>query len=131
MRETHRGVVHLQALEDLLLRQLGRRVAAEPESHAAVGEPPVVPPRRVLGHLAHRGVQGRLRESLLEEAHPMEQVVGDDRVVHPHAAFVEDSEDRLVAGELFSQRESPRAVGFERRERLIADRLRVARVVLD
>ena len=128
----HGRVVHLEALEDLPLRQLRGLVLAEPELHAALLQPLVVAAGGLVRHLAHRGEQHRLRKPLLEEAHRVHEVVGDDRVVHPHAALVEDAHDGLIALELLSERGPARAIlGVVAVERPILDRLGMARVVAD
>ena len=49
------------------------------------------------GRALHLGIQSRLAEPLLEHARGMQQLVGNDGVVHAHAAFVEHAQDGLVA----------------------------------
>ena len=60
----------------------------------------------VVADLRRLVVQRRLAEPLLEHAGRVEQVVGNDRVEHAHAAFVEHAHDRLVAAQL--RRPAPR-----------------------
>ena len=47
--------------------------------------------------------RARLAEPLLVDAGGVEQLVGDDRVEHPHAALVEDAHDRLLRAQLGGQ----------------------------
>ena len=54
--------------------------------------------------LLHRGVERGLAQPLLEDAGRMQQLVGDDGVVHAHAAFVENAQDGLVATQVGGQR---------------------------
>ena len=82
-------------------------VRAELELHPRVLEPVVDALRLGVGDRLHLGVQRGLAQALLEDARRVEQLVGDDGVVHAHAALVEDAHDRLVplevAGELLAQ----------------------------
>ena len=102
--QPYRGVVHLQALEHLGLGQLGRLVTSDLKAHAAGQQPLVVQARLRIAHLAHGGVQRGLTQPLLEESERVQQMIGDDRVVHPHAAFVEHAEDGLVRLERVAER---------------------------
>ena len=103
------AIVHLELLEDLRLGEVRRLVAAgwnfmprPPASRSARA-------RLVVAHLAHRGVERGLAEALLEDARRVQQVVGDDRVEHPHAAFVEHAEDGLSRRELLAEAGAERA----------------------
>ena len=60
--------------------------------------------RVVVGDPAHLGDERALRQPLLVDPERVEQLVVDDRVVHPHAALVEDADDRLLALELGGER---------------------------
>ena len=61
-------------------------------------EQPLVDRARLgFAHLGGGVVEGRLGQPLLVHAGREEQFVGNDRVVHAHAALVEDAHDRLAA----------------------------------
>ena len=75
---------------------------------------------------AHLGDERGLAEALLVDPGRVEQLVVDDRVVHPHAAFVEDADDRLLALQL--SRERPRELDL-RAAADVAEGMHVARVV--
>ena len=130
--QAHRGVVHRQAFEHLPLGELGGLVVSEPKGHAALEQPGEVRARLRVAHLAHGGVQRRLTQALLEESQRVQQVIGDDGVVHPHAAFVEDAEEGLVGLE----REAEPVAGVDgrgerRRPRFAIEGPYVRAVVID
>ena len=81
--------------------------------------------RFLVAHLLHLGEQRRLAEPLLEDARRVQQFVGDDGVVHAHAALVENSHDRLVAAQILRQ-PCPQLRGL-RRNLELAERMHVAR----
>ena len=87
--------------------EIGLVLRAGVEFHAAVFEPLADGGGFGVADLRRFVVEGRLAEPLLEDAGRVQQVVGDDRVEHAHAAFVEDAHDRLVAlqrrGELLAE----------------------------
>ncbi len=56
------------------------------------------------GTVAHLRDERALRQPLLVDPQRVEQLVVDDRVVHPHAALVEDADDGLLAHELGGER---------------------------
>jgi hypothetical protein len=60
--------------------------------------------------IGHLGDERGLAEPLLVDAARVEVLVAEDRVVHPHAALVEDAEDRHPIGEL-ARRSPPRSSG--------------------
>ena len=95
--DSHRGDVHFALLENLLVGEIGLVLRAGVELHAAVFDPLADGAGFVVADLRRFVVQRRLAEPLLEHAGRMQQVVGNDRVEHAHAAFVEDAHDRLVA----------------------------------
>ncbi len=97
------GDVHLALLEDLVLGEILFLTRAELEGHAAVEEPLVDLAGLVVLHGEHLRVEGRLAEALLEDTGLVDQLVGDDRVVHAHAALVEDTHDLLVVAELLRE----------------------------
>jgi hypothetical protein len=94
VRHAGGSCIHAQLQQDLALGELGLLVVSELEAHAAIGQPGQRRPCLVLGRPHGLGVQRRLGQPLLEDSEPEEQLVGDDRVVHPHAALVEDAHDR-------------------------------------
>ena len=90
------GDVHFALLEDLRLGQVGLLVWCRDWNFMPLGEEPVVDGAGLLvvdGQ--HFRVKGGLAEALLEDAGGVEQFVGDDGVVHAHAALVEDAHDAL------------------------------------
>src|ERR1035437_6220087 len=89
-----RGDVHLQLRRDLPFGELGGFVGAELELHAAQEQPVERGHRLRVLDLEHGRIQGRLAQALLEEAARVEQLVVEEGVVHAHAAFVEDAQDR-------------------------------------
>ena len=95
--DPHGGDVHLALLEDLRVGEIGLVLGAGVEFHAAVFDPLADGGGLGVADLRRFVVEGRLAEPLLEDAGGVEQVVGNDRVEHAHAAFVEDAHDRLVA----------------------------------
>ena len=101
--DAQRGDVHLALLEDLRVGQIGLRVAAGAELHAFAVEPGAHLLRFLGAGGEHFGVERRLAEALLEHAGGMQQFIGDDGVVHAHAAFVEDAHDGLVAPQFGGQ----------------------------
>jgi hypothetical protein len=121
--------VHLDLLEHLSLGQLGRLVLTEPELHPALEKPAVGILRVRVGNLAHRRVEGRLAQPLLVDPDRVNQLVIDDRVVHPHAALIEDAEDRPLGAQLV--RETAPNLVRVRREIAGLEVVHVARVVLD
>ena len=52
----------------------------------------------------HLGDERALRQALLVDAERVEQLVVEDRVVHAHAALVEDADDRLLVLQLLGER---------------------------
>jgi hypothetical protein len=87
------GDVHPALLKNLIECQFAGGILAEAKFHAFGDEPVVDALSFGLAHSAHLGHQRGLAEALLEDAGWVEQFVVDDRVVHPHAAFVEDAHD--------------------------------------
>ena len=73
------------------------------ELHAARQQPIVHGARLGIGHGPHLGIQRRLAQALLVDAQREEQLVGDDGVVHAHAAFVEDAHDGALLHELLGE----------------------------
>ena len=129
VRNPQRRDVHLALLENLRIGQLGLFVRPGDELHPLRVQPRARRLRFPIRRSAHLGVQRRLRQPLLEHARGMQQLVGDDRVIHPHATLVENPHDRLVALQLPRQ---PRAQ-FARfaRQRQRRQRLHVRRGVHD
>ena len=71
------------------------------KTQAALAIPVEHGARLGVGDGAHPRVERRLAEAFLEHAGAVQQFVGDDGVVHPHAALVEHAHDRLLAPEFF------------------------------
>jgi hypothetical protein len=82
-----------------------------------------------VGDLSGRVIERGLREALLVDAQREQELVGDDGVVHAHAAFVEDTHDGLVhakvVGDLLGD-----GAGLGR-NRDLGERLDVGDLVLD
>ncbi len=97
------GDVHLALQEDLLVGEVVLVPRSGLEFHSLLLHPPS--DRSGLGIAGfHRlVVEGGLAEPFLKEAGGVQEVVGDDGVEHPHAAFVEDAHDRLVGLQLLRQ----------------------------
>ena len=57
-----------------------------------------------VGNRGHGGHQGRLAEPFLVNARGIEQIVLDDGVIHPHAAFIEDAENCFARLQIAGQR---------------------------
>ncbi len=106
--EAHSGDVHFALGEHLRLGQIVRFVRAEVEPHPALAQPVVHAARLVVVGCAHAGEERRLAQALLEHARRVQEFVGDDGVVHPHAALVEHPQDRLLTpqppGEVLAER---------------------------
>ena len=71
--------------------------------HALLEQPVVNCARFGIGCFAHLGIKCRLAQPFLEHAHGRQQFVGNDGVVHAHAAFIEHAQDRFVAPQLVGQ----------------------------
>ncbi|MEJ7757304.1 MAG: hypothetical protein WKF83_14285 [Nocardioidaceae bacterium] len=74
------------------------------EGHPGVVEPVADRGGLLARHALHLGDQRALGQPLLVDAERIEQLVVEDRVVHPHAAFVEDADDRLLGPQLLGER---------------------------
>ena len=75
---------------------LGRFVAAGVELHTLGVEPSAHLLRLGVAYLAHCRIEPGLAEALLEDTGRVEEMVGDDGVVHPHATLVENAQDGFV-----------------------------------
>ena len=62
--------------------------------------------RLFVRNLQHCGIQRRLTETLLEHANLMQQLVWNDRIIHPHTALIEHSHDRLILQQTFRKSHS-------------------------
>ena len=60
-------------------------------------------PRLTVAHPGRLVVQRRLAEPFFVDARRVQQMVRDDGIEHPHAAFVKDAHDRCVALQFRSQ----------------------------
>ena len=101
--QADRGDVHLALLEDLFVGQILGRVWPGDELHPARFHPMANGARLVVGHAQCFVVQGRLAEPFLEYAGGVQQVIGNDRVEHAHAALVEHAHDGSFAPQLLGQ----------------------------
>ena len=95
--DPQRGDIHLALLENLIVGEIGFRRGAGEEAQPFPFDPLPYGCRLGVRHVAHLGVQRRLAEPLLEHAGPVQQLIRDDGVEHPHAALVEDPHDGLIA----------------------------------
>ena len=100
LREPERGDVHPALREHLGPGQVGGLVLPEVEGHPRRLEPTEDLAGLAVGDLRRLVVEGRLTETLLENPGGVEETIGDDRVVHPHAALVEDPHEGLLFAEL-------------------------------
>ena len=98
--EAERGDIHLALHQHLGSGEIGFLVATEVKFHAGGFEPAKHLPRLTVRHADRLVKQGALAEPLLEHAGGMEEMVGDDGVVHPHAALVENTHQRLAAAQV-------------------------------
>ncbi len=117
LRDAGGGDVHAALVEDLIEGEIGLRVVAEMEGHALLDQPVVDRARLGVGNLARGGVERGLRQALLEHAEREQKLVGDDGVVHPHAAFVEDAHDRTGVAKVWATSLRDRAGLVRRRGR--------------
>ncbi|MGX1676407.1 hypothetical protein [Streptomyces sp. NPDC055400] len=108
--DPQRRDVHLQLFADLPVGQLGGLVGAGGEGHARLLEPGTGCVGLLIRDAQHLRVQGALRQPLLVDAERVEQLVVDDRVVHAHAALVEDADDGLVPAQLLGNGGAQRAL---------------------
>ena len=126
--DAQRGDVHLVLPAQLGGRELRGLVGAEPERHARVLEPRLHLVGLGVGHALHLGPQRGLRQALLVDADPVEELVVEDRVVHAHAALVEHADDGLLGQQLGGQRLAEPGL---RGGRQLRQRVHVGRVVRD
>ncbi len=54
----------------------------------------------LLTHLGSRIVKGRLGQTLLEDSTLEEQFVGNDSVIHAHAALIKDAHDGFLSAQI-------------------------------
>ena len=94
--EAHGGHVGLALPEHLALGEITGFVATKIEHHALLLEPCETFARVVIADLRGLVVKRGLAEAFLEDARGVEQIVGNDRVEHAHATFVEHAHDGLV-----------------------------------
>ena len=109
------GDVGFTLPEDLRLGELGGLVGAEVELHALLAKPVEDGTRLGFGHLRGGVVECGLRETLLVHAGLKEQFVGDDGIIHTHAALVEDAHNGFptakIVGDFFCDRAGLRRDG--------------------
>ncbi len=102
------GDVGFTLPEHLRLGELGFVVGAEVKLHALLQEPLVNGLRFGVGDLRGAVVEGGLREALFVDAGLEEEFVGDDGVIHTHAALVEDAHNGFpaakIVGDFFGDR---------------------------
>ena len=121
------GDVHLALIQNLVVGEVGFGIGPGQEVHALGVQPGADTARLLVAHLAHGGVEGGLAQPLLEDAGGMQQFIGDDGVVHAHAAFVENAQDGLVAAQL--PRQARAGLFGLRRQPERGERMHVAEVV--
>jgi len=97
------GNVHLALLQHLGLGEIRFLVRPELEPHAAGKIPVEDGPGFLVLHGEHLRVERRLAQAFLEDPGGVEQFVGNDGVVHPHAALVEHPHDRLLMAQFFGE----------------------------
>ncbi len=118
LRDTGRSDIHPALVQDLVERQIGGRVGAEMERHPLLDQPFVDGAGFRIGDIAGSGVERGLRQAFLEHAEREQKLVRDDRVVHPHAAFVENAHDRFALAEVAGDRARDLAGPLRRRGRV-------------
>src|SRR5271157_6592733 len=91
--DSQRGDVHAALIEYLIIGQLCGRISAGVKLHALVIQPTADALRLLLRHSLHLRIQRGLAESLLKQSNRVEYLVGNNGVVHPHAAFIEYAQD--------------------------------------
>ncbi len=84
----------VRSVSSLVAGDEGKPAFIEPVAHRL---------RFVVGYLGHRRNQGRLAEPFLIDSRWIEKIVLNDRVIHPHAAFVEDAENCLACFQIARQ----------------------------
>ena len=94
--QAHGGDVHFALTQHLRLGQIGGFVGPKVEGLALVDQPLIGRPGVLFGDRQHLRIQRRLAQTLFIDPRMMEQFVRDDRVVHPHAAFVKDSHNGFI-----------------------------------
>src|ERR1700736_699458 len=87
--------IHFALLKHLILGQIGFFARSEMEFHTTKKKPIVYSPGFFIWYCQHFCVQARLTQSLFINPSRMQQLVGNNRVVHTHTTFVEDSHDRF------------------------------------
>ncbi len=113
--------------EDLVVGEVGLRVGAGDELHSLGVQPFAHGLRLGIADGQHFRVQRALAQALFEHAGGMQQLVGDDGVIHAHAALVEDAHDGLFGDQL--ARQLPAEIFSAGGQLEVGERLRVAGVV--
>ena len=95
--------IHFALSPDLFIRQIFVVVASRDESEAFLFHPLPHLIRLFVAHLRRFVIQCRLTQPLFVDSSWVEQMVWDDGIEHPHAAFVKDSHNCLVLLQLVSK----------------------------
>ena len=94
--DAHRSNVHFALLQGLRFGQLRLLMRPPIEGHALLDQPRQNRARLFIRDAQHGRIKGGLAQALFENPRRMQQLIGDDGVEHPHAAFVEHAHDRLA-----------------------------------
>ena len=73
------------------------------KTHPLLLQPLQNSPPLALRHLHRLMIQRRLAQPLLKNPAPMQQMIRNDRIVHPHAPLIKHPQDRLVLHQLTRQ----------------------------
>ena len=122
------GDVHLALQEHLGPGEVAGLVLAEAEGHARLLEPLQYLPGLGVAHPHGLVVKRTLAKPLLEDTRRVEQMIGDDRVEHPHAALVEHSHEGFLVPQFGGDRGS--GLGERPRDRHVREWHDVAGVVV-
>ena len=98
--DPNRRNIHLALLKDLLFREVGSMMGTDMKDHALLVHPISYALCLRICNSCRFVIERRLAKPFLVDAGGVQEVVGNDRVEHPHATFVEYSHDRLVGSQL-------------------------------
>jgi hypothetical protein len=99
IREAHRGDIHFALIEKLIFGEVRFRIFPGVKGHSFFTQPGEGLGGFVIVDFKHGGEERRLAEAFLEKAGPVQKFIGNDRVEHAHATFIEDAHDRFVFAE--------------------------------
>ena len=100
VRNSHGRDIHLELFQQLGISQLCLFIGPCDKDHSAVVQPSPDLLRFVVGNFSHRSNESRLTQPFFVNSRRIQQFVIDDGVVHPHAAFVKNSENGFLSLQL-------------------------------